>query len=194
MKYPKERANKISIYTNSQSAVKPRDLRSNDKKILALKKMLEQKYSGGYLITKRGEKRPSDKGANYEIDLSDLAKYLISSHSQRPNIAYNENKIFEKYFEQLFKGEYKPENVQALNLRMKEIMSYWNDKNPLKLNETLLAMKAYAPYHQLYAVSMCFAMASNHSDRVPNPYVSYKVAKQKNMISEIARVQNNGEK
>src|SRR5262249_2315903 len=34
-------ADKISIYTNSQSAVKPRDLRSNDKRILALKKAYE---------------------------------------------------------------------------------------------------------------------------------------------------------
>jgi hypothetical protein len=30
--------------------------------------------------------------------------------------------------------------------------------NPLGLNQTLLAMKAYAPYHQLYAISMCFSM------------------------------------
>jgi hypothetical protein len=34
-------ADKISIYTNSQSAVKPRDLRSNDKRVLALKKAYE---------------------------------------------------------------------------------------------------------------------------------------------------------
>ena len=50
-------ADKISIYTNSQSAVKPRDLRSNDKRVLALKKAYENAYPKGYMITKRGEER-----------------------------------------------------------------------------------------------------------------------------------------
>ena len=50
-------ADKISIYTNSQSAVKPRDLRSNDKHILALKRAYENLFPSGYFITKRGEDR-----------------------------------------------------------------------------------------------------------------------------------------
>jgi hypothetical protein len=51
----RDRADRISISTNSQSPVKPRDLRSNDKRVLALKKLYEQRYPQGYLITKRGE-------------------------------------------------------------------------------------------------------------------------------------------
>lgn len=51
----RDRADRISINTNSQSAVKPRDLRSNDKRVLNLKKQFEQKYAQGYFITKRGE-------------------------------------------------------------------------------------------------------------------------------------------
>ena len=43
------------------------------------------------------------------MNLSEFGKYLISWHSQRPNIAYSETKIFDKYFEQLFKKEYDPE-------------------------------------------------------------------------------------
>ena len=31
-------------------------------------------------------------------NLADLGKYLISWHSQRPNIAYRETKLFDKYF------------------------------------------------------------------------------------------------
>ena len=39
----RERAGRISICTNSQSAVKPRDLRSNDRRVLAIKRSYEQK-------------------------------------------------------------------------------------------------------------------------------------------------------
>jgi len=184
----RDRADKISVSTNSQSAVKPRDLRSNDKRVLNLKKLFEQKYATGFLLTKRGEVRPADKDARYVLDMADLAKFLISWHSQRPNIAYNENKLFDKYFEQLFKREYRPENVQSLNLWYHEIMKYWTAENPLRLNETLLAMKAYAPYHQLYAISMCFAIQSNQQDRVPNPTICHEAAVNNNMVSEIAKV------
>lgn len=184
----RDRADKISIFTNSQSAVKPRDLRSNDKRVLNLKKLFEQKYTTGYLITKRGEVPPADKDKKYVLDLSDLGKYLISWHSQRPNIAYSEAKIFDKYFEQLFKREYRPECAQALNFWMQEIMSGWTSDNPFGLNESLLAMKAYGPFHQLYAISMCFSISNNQSDRVPNPWRCYENAKNKGMIEQIVGI------
>jgi hypothetical protein len=184
----RERADRISIATNSQTAVKPRDLRSNDKKVLNLKKLYEQRYPNGYLITKRGETAPVSADAEYVLDLSNLGKYLLSWHSQRPNIAYNEAKIFDKFFEQLFKREYRAENAQALNSWMREISATWHPDNPLSLNETLLAMKAYAPYHQLYAVSMCFAITSNQPDRVPSPYVCFQKARDKGMIGEIVKI------
>jgi len=182
----RDRADKISVSTNSQSAVKPRDLRSNDKRVLNLKKSFEQKFPNGYLITKRGEEPSADKDKRQVLDLSDFGKYLISWHSQRPNIAYSETKIFDKYFEQLFKREYKPENAQALNLWMQSVMKGWVASNPFGLNESLLAMKAYAPYHQLYAISMCFAISNNQSDRVPNPSFTFEKAKNKaGMVDQI---------
>ncbi len=184
----RDRADRISISTNSQSAVKPRDLRSNDKRVLNLKKSFEQRFPTGYLVTKRGEEPPAEKDKKYVLDLSDLGKYLISWHSQRPNIAYSESKIFDKYFEQLFKREYKPENAQALNFWMQEIMKGWVPSNPLGLNESLLAMRAYAPYHQLYAVSTCFAISNAQSDRVPNPNSSFERAKNKNMVNQIVEI------
>jgi len=51
----------ISINTNSQSAVKARDLRSNDKYMRERKRRYELGVPGGYFITKRGEERPADK-------------------------------------------------------------------------------------------------------------------------------------
>lgn len=186
----RDRADRISISTNSQSAVKPRDFRSNDRRVLNLKKSFEQKYPMGYLMTKRGEVPPAEKDKKYTLDLSALGKYLISWHSQRPNIAYSETKIFDKYFDQLFKRdvEYDPDNAQGLNQWMQEVMTCWQPNNPLGLNESLLAMKSYAPYHHLYAVSMCFAISNNRADRVPNPAISYEQAFKKNMVNQIVQI------
>jgi hypothetical protein len=184
----KDRTDKISISTNFQTAVKPRDLRSNDKKVLSLKRLFEQKYTQGYFLTKRGEEAPPSKDKKYIIDLVDLGKYLISWHSQRPNIAYSETKIFDKYFEQLFKREYKPENIQALNLWMQDVKEGWIPENPYGLNESLLAMKAYAPYHQLYAISRFFAIANNYPDRVPSPKSTYERAEENKIKNKIVKM------
>ena len=94
----RDRADKITISTNFQTAVKPRDLRSNDRRVLNLKRLFEQRYPTGYFITKRGEEPPADRDRKFVVDLVDVGKWLVSWHSQRPNIAYSETKIFDKYF------------------------------------------------------------------------------------------------
>ena len=86
----RERADGISICTNSQSAVKPRDLRSNDRRVLGVKRSFEQKYANAYFVTKRGEEAPADKNQEVVVDLLDLGKYLMAWHSQRPNVSYSE--------------------------------------------------------------------------------------------------------
>jgi len=184
----RERAEQISISTNSQSSVKPRDLRSNDKRVLSLKRLFEQKYSTGYLITKRGEEAPATKDKKYILDLSDLGKYMISWQSQRPNIAYSETKIFDKYFDQLFKRDYRSENAQALNFIMQEVWKRWTKDNPLSLNESLLAMRSYAPYHHLYAVSLTFCVLNNMAEGVPNPSLSYEKLIANNCLGQIVDV------
>jgi hypothetical protein len=184
----RDRADRISINTNSQSAVKPRDLRSNDKRVLNLKRTYEQKYPRGYFISKRGETPPPDRDKTMVIDLSELGKYLISWHSQRPNVAYSETKIFDKYFEQIFKREYSPKNIFALNGWMNVVSKAWAKDNPLGLNETLLAMRAYAPYHHLYAISMCFSIANNQSDRVPDPDATFIKAQTAGMVDGIVKI------
>lgn len=108
-----ERADNISTCTNSQSAVKARDLRSNDKYVLVMKKAYEQYYTDGYFITKRGEVAdPAKYNTEHIVDLTSLGKQLISWHSQRPTNAYSESKIFDKYFEQLFHRKYSPEKYK----------------------------------------------------------------------------------
>ena len=165
-----EKADKITNSTNSQSAVKARDLRSNDKIVLSIKKNYEQTYPNGYMVTKRGENVDTTRyDAGHIIQLTDLGKELIAWHSQRPTLSYSETKIFDIYFNQLFKRDYPAEDVQALHELHSAIMSKWNPDNPMGINESLLAMKAYAPFHHLYAVSIIFAEVSNMSEMVPRP-------------------------
>jgi len=183
----RDRADKISTNTNSQSAVKPRDLRSNDNRVLKLKRTFEQKYPTGYFITKRGEGVPGNTNPDYVLDISQLAKYLISWHSQRPNIAYGETKLFDKYFDVLFnrKRKYNPEDALALHSWMREINKVWEPRNPLGFNDTLLRMKAYAPNVHLYAVSAYFMIFNDKSEKVPSPSKSLESAKQHGLIDKI---------
>ena len=183
----RERADRISICTNSQSAVKPRDLRSNDRRVLAIKRAYEQKYPNGHFLTKRGEQAPADKDESLVVDLLDLGKYLIAWHSRRPNVSYSETKIFDKHFEQLFKRnvEYPPENVRALHQWMTEVKKRWKKENPLGLNESLLAMRAYAPYHHMYAVSQFFCQVNGVGQRVPDPAVSFDRASQAGVVGQV---------
>ncbi len=187
-----DRADKISTSTNSQSAVKARDLRSNDKSVLAMKKAYEQFFTDGYFVTKRGEKVNTAKyNTAHVVNLTDLGKQLIAWHSQRPTISYSETKIFDKYFDQLFHRDYSPENVQALNVLFNVVLDKWTKDNPMGLNETLLAMKAYAPYHQLYAISALFCEINKMNDSVPSPAVVYDKLKSNDMIDCVVDITGN---
>ena len=187
-----DRADNISTSTNSQSAVKARDLRNNDKSVLALKKAYEQFYTDGYFVTKRGEKVDSVKfNTSHIVNLTDLGKQLIAWHSQRPTISYSETKIFDKYFDQLFHREYSPENVQALNVMFNKLYEKWNKDNPMGLNETLLAMKAYAPYHHLYSISVILCEINKMNDSVPSPSVALKKLTSENLLDNVIDMAGN---
>lgn len=181
-----EKADKISTCTNSQSAVKARDLRSNDKYVLAMKKEYEQCYTDGYFITKRGgQADPAKYNTNHIVNLTELGKQLIAWHSQRPTISYSETKIFDKYFDQLFRRDYAPENIQALNELSKCVAVRWKNENPLGLNNSLLAMKAYAPHHHLYAISVFFCEVNKMPESVPNPAKAYEKLKENDLLDTV---------
>ena len=181
-----ERADEISTCTNSQSAVKARDLRSNDKYVLAMKKAYKQHFTDGYFITKRGENAdPVKYNTAHIVDLTSLGKQLIAWHSQRPTISYSESRIFDKYFEQLFHREYSPEKVQALSDLYKEVYKNWGNDNPLGLNEALIALKAYAPYHHLFAASVLFCEINKMQDLVPNPAVAMQKLKDNDLLDTV---------
>lgn len=184
-----ERADNISTCTNSQSAVKARDLRSNDKYVLSMKKAYEQHYTDGYFITKRGETAdPAKYNTAHVVDLTSLGKQMIAWHSQRPTMSYSESRIFDKYFEQLFHREYSPEKIQALSELYQAVYKNWSNDNPLGLNESLMALKAYGPYHHLYTISVIFGEINKMQDLVPNPAVVLQKLKDSNQLDTVIEV------
>lgn len=182
-----EKADAISVYTNSQSAVKARDLRSNDKSVIAMKKAYEQKYLDGYFITKRGESvNTVQYNSNHIINLTDLGKQMIAWHSQRPTISYSETKIFDKYFNQLFYKDYEPVKMQALKEICDAISAKWTPDNPMNINVALLARKSYAIYHHMFAISMIFCQINNmHGESVPNPAIVLELLKNSGLFDQI---------
>lgn len=181
-----ERGDDISTSTNSQSAVKARDLRSNDKYVLSMKKAYEQMFPDGYFITKRGEKAdPAKYNTNHIVDLTLLGKWLIAWHSQRPTISYSENRVFDVYFNQLFQHDYAPEDIQALNEIYKAVVPCWDSANTHSINEALLAIKAYGTFHQMYAISVLFCELNKMQDLVPKPSVVVERLKANSLMDTV---------
>ena len=67
-------------------------------------------------------------------------------------------------------------------------MKVWSKENPIGFNESLLAMKAYAPYHHLYAISTCFSIANNQSENVPSPIKCLERLQQAGLLNEIIQI------
>lgn len=164
---------RISINTNSQSAVKPRDLRSNDKVMVGLRRAFEAQYPDGCFLTKRGEERPANKDARKTIDAAVLAKMLMAWHCQRPSTSYNEKKLFDEHYKVLFRTGYNPASMLALQTWLNAIDESWAS---LSLNDVLKAGKAYVKYHVLFAVSAIIASANKQPTMVVEPAATLKAA------------------
>jgi len=164
-------ADRISINTNSQSAVKQRDLRSNDRIMVGLKKAYEIRYPTGLFITKRGEVAPADKASELVMDATSFAKCVMAWHAQRPNISYNETKLFDEYYKTLFRTGYAPENIAALNGWIQAIDRAWTT---LGINNELKAGKSYVRYHILFAVSALLSAVNKQPQLVVAPSATTK--------------------
>lgn len=169
----------ISINTNSQSAVKPRDLRSNDKHMRGLKKRYESGIPGAYFMTKRGEERPADKEQVKCIDSPDYAKMVVAWQCQRPSIATNEKRLFDELYKTLFHPELDAQSMLALHLWLNAIDKHWPQ---LDINEAVKAVKGAARFHLLFIISQLFAHASNQSDKVPLPAATMPALSHAGMI------------
>jgi hypothetical protein len=170
----KDLVDKISINTNSQSAVKPRDLRSNDRIVLSLKRTYEAMYPDGLLINQRGMEIPGSIDKSKVIDVGELAKMIMAWHCQRPNTSYNEKKLFDELYKNVFKTDYNPVSILALNTWGMLVSDAWN---ALNLEDVLKASPAYVKYHLLYSISSLIAYANGQGDKVPFPSATLEIAK-----------------
>ncbi len=161
----------ISINTNSQSAVKQRDLRSNDRVMVGLKRAFETRYPTGAFLTKRGEVPTADKVPELVMDASAFGKCAMAWHCQRPNISHNENKVFDEYYKTLFRTAYPPENIAVLNAWIQAIEMAWPNLN---MNNELRAGRAHVKYHVLFAVSSLIAAVNKQPQAVVAPSATVK--------------------
>jgi hypothetical protein len=176
-------ADRISINTNSQTAVKPRDLRSNDKVMVGLKKAFEIRYPDGFFIAQRGQDRPANKDAKKTIDAAVLARMLMAWHCQRPNISYNEKKLFDEYYKTLFRTGYDPGSMLVLQTWLNAIDEAWPN---LAMNDVLKAGKAYVKFHLLFSVSSIIAAANKQPTQVVEPSATLKAAQSSGDILPLA--------
>jgi AIPR protein len=176
-------ADRISINTNSQTAVKPRDLRSNDKVMVGLKRAFEARYPDGFFMTKRGEDRPANKDAKKTVDAGVLAKMLMAWHCQRPNISYNEKKLFDEYYKTLFRTGYDPTSIFALQIWLNALDEAWPN---LALNHVLKAGRAYVKFHLLFSISSVIAAVNKQPAQVVEPSATLKAAQSPGAILPLA--------
>jgi hypothetical protein len=176
-------ADRISISTNSQSAVKARDLRSNDKVMVGLKRAYEARYLDGCMLTKRGEDRPAEKDAQKTIDVAVLARMLMAWHCQRPNTSYNEKKLFDENYKVLFRIGYNPESMLALQTWLNAVDDGWSN---LTMNDVLKAGRSYVKYHVLFSISAIISHVNGQPQLVVEPRYTLAAAARPGEILPLA--------
>ena len=181
----KDRAfgDRISINTNQQSAVKARDLRSNDRVMVGLKKAYETRYPDGVFLTKRGETADASKDATKAIDAATLARMVMSWQCQRPNYAANEKKLFDEHYKTLFRTGYAPESMLALQQWLNAIEAAWTSLN---MNNELKAGKTHVKYHMLFSVSALINAVNKQATLVISPAATLKALEASGEILPLA--------
>lgn len=107
-----EVAQKVTIATNSQASIYPRDLRANDKVQIFIQKSL--KTRGLNYIRKRGEL--DGKRVGRVLDSLRLGQMIMAYKLVRPHQCKTESdNIFGKYYDELFNGDLDPDYIIELN-------------------------------------------------------------------------------
>ncbi len=151
--------------------------------MVGLKRAFEVQYPDGCFLTKRGEERPADRDARKTVDAAVLAKMLMAWHCQRPNVSYNEKRLFDEHYKTLFRTGYNPISIFVLQSWLNAIEESWPN---LALNDVLKAGKTYVKYHLLFAVSAIIAQANKLPTRVAEPSATLKAAEHSNEILPLA--------
>lgn len=165
------RADRISTFTNSQNAVKSRDLMSNHPAQLRLKQRVEAIAPDALWTTKRGESAPPGKR---QLDSSVFARLSISWDHGMPQVAHSEERLFDRYFNSIFRDDIAPEDVLGLFDGLDALDSAWNDE-AFNLRSELRLKRYHAPYHVLAAMASCVSFASGQEKAVPRGRVLSKL-------------------
>jgi len=171
----KDLGDKISINTNTQTVVKPRDLKSNDRVMISIKRAYETMYRDGLFMNQRGIEVTGDKDKGKIIDASEFAKMVMAWQCQRPNISYNEKKLFDELYKNVFKSDYNPVSILALKKWDSLVLDNWDN---LILDDVLKATKSYARFHVVFSLSSLIAYANNQGDKVPIPSATLRIVEQ----------------
>jgi hypothetical protein len=105
-----------------------------------------------------------------------MAKMIMAWHCQRPNISFNEKKLFDEYYKTIFHTGYDPANVLALQTWLNAIDAAFSN---LALNDVLKAAKSYVKYHLLFSVSTIIARVNKQTQLVIEPHFTMQAAAQR---------------
>ena len=138
--------NRIAEATNSQKPILPRDLKSNSREMISLKKLLED--NNIFLDIKRGSKKPKSKKFKISIKNDELGQLILSFVYQQPGTSRSGKRVIfenENIYGKIYKEKYNkvPEKKQFLldiidlNNRYKSLEESYKDKDDT--NHTLSA-------------------------------------------------------
>jgi len=157
------RAERISTFTNSQNAVKSRDLMSNHPVQLRLKQRVEAIAPSAFWSTKRGENAPSGRR---HLDSSTFARLSIAWDHSMPHVAHSEERLFDRYFNTIFLDDLAPEDVLGLFDGHDALDAAW-DAADFNFRNELRLKRYHAPYHVLASMAFCISLASGQEKSVP---------------------------
>ena len=108
---------------------------------------------------------------------------LMAWHCQRPNISYNEKKLFDEYYKTLFRTGSDPGSIFALQIWLDAIDEAWPN---LAMNDVLKAGRSYVKFHLLFSVSSIIAAVNKHPTQVVEPSATLKAAQSPGTILPLA--------
>lgn len=117
------------------------------------------------------------------FDVAILAKMLVAWHCQRPNISFNEKKLFDEYYKTVFRTGYDPANMLALQTWLNAIEAAWPN---LALNDVLKAGRAYVKFHLLFSISAIFSGVNKQPNAVIEPHYTMAATQRAGEILPLA--------
>lgn len=109
----------ITLISNNQNAIKPRDLRSNNQIQVRLKKEFEQVNFQGYVLeVKRGE----DNGGKMVISNEEAGRLLLAFDLSEPWSCHQIYKVFDEFYTRIFgRPEVTAQRILFMHLVMEAI-------------------------------------------------------------------------